>query len=186
MPDMVTLKINGQTVTVPKGTYILKAAQMAGIDVPNFCYQRSCGRGDRAGICTVEILGRRGGLIESCATPVREGMEVATHSPACIDARRRILRLYLIDHALNCAVCDASGECFLQDYTYEHGVNKNPYRRSKRKSPTLHFSDLIDYNWDRCIMCARCSRVCDEVIGATALSFSSRGLGVGDHAGLRQ
>jgi predicted molibdopterin-dependent oxidoreductase YjgC len=177
MPDeMVTLKINGQTVTVPRGTYILKAAQMAGIDVPNFCYQPELRPWGSCRICTVEILGRRGGLIESCATPVREGMEVATHSPACIDARQQILRLYLVDHALDCAVCDASGECFLQDYTYEHGIDENPYRRPKRKSPTLHFSDLVDYNWDRCIMCARCSRVCDEVIGATALSFASRGL----------
>ncbi|MCC6628323.1 MAG: molybdopterin-dependent oxidoreductase, partial [Chloroflexi bacterium] len=176
MADMVTLKINGQTVTVPRGTYILKAAQMAGIDVPNFCYQQELRPWGSCRICTVEILGRRGGLIESCATPVREGMEVATHSPACMDARQEILRLYLIDHALDCAICDASGECFLQDYTYEHGVDANPYRRPKRKSPTLHFSDLIDYNWDRCIMCARCTRVCDEVIGATALSFTSRGL----------
>lgn len=176
MPDMVTLKINGQTVTVPKGTYILKAAQMAGIDVPNFCYQQELRPWGSCRICTVEILGRRGGLVESCATPVREGMEVATHSPACIDARQQILRLYLIDHALDCAICDASGECYLQDYTYEHGIDENPYRRPKRKAPTKHFSDLIDYNWDRCIMCARCARVCDEVIGATALAFGSRGL----------
>lgn len=176
MADMVTLKINGQTVTVPRGTYILQAAKMAGIDVPNFCYQPELRPWGSCRICTVEILGRRGGLIESCATPVREGMEVATHSPACIDARQQILRLYLVDHALDCAICDASGECFLQDYTYEHGIDENPYRRPKRKSPTLHFSDLIDYNWDRCIMCARCSRVCEEVVGATALSFSSRGL----------
>lgn len=176
MADMVTLKINGQTVTVPRGTYILQAAKMAGIDVPNFCYQPELRPWGSCRICTVEILGRKPYLIESCATPVREGMEVATHSAPCIDARQQILRLYLVDHALDCAICDASGECFLQDYTYEHGLNENPYRRPKRKSPTLHFSDLIDYNWDRCIMCARCSRVCDEVVGATALAFTSRGL----------
>ncbi|MBX6341561.1 MAG: molybdopterin-dependent oxidoreductase, partial [Thermomicrobiaceae bacterium] len=127
-------------------------------------------------ICTVEILGRRGGLVESCAAQVREGMEVLTHSPAVLESRQFILQMYLIDHALDCPTCDKSGECYLQDNTYLHNVHANPYRRPKLAKPYKHLSDVIDYKWDRCIICARCTRVCDEVIGVTAIEVQGRGL----------
>jgi predicted molibdopterin-dependent oxidoreductase YjgC len=173
---MVTGKINGQDVTVPAGTTILEAARMADIEVPNLCYQPLLRPWGSCRICTVQILGKRGGLIESCATPLGEGMEVLTHSEECVQARQYILQMYLIDHALDCPTCDKSGECYLQDNTYLHNVNANPYRRPKFAQPYVHFSDLIDYKWDRCIMCNRCTRVCDEVIGVTAIESTFRGL----------
>lgn len=173
---LVTLTIDGQEVTVPAGTYILQAAEAAGIEVPNLCYQPLLRPWGSCRLCTVEILGARGGMIESCATPVREGMEVATHSPAVVEARQFILQMYLIDHALDCPTCDKSGECYLQDNTYLHNVNANPYRRPKLAQPYKHFRDTIDYKWDRCIVCARCTRVCEEVIGVTAITISGRGL----------
>ena len=173
---MVTGKINGEDVTVPAGTYILEAARLAGIEVPNLCYQPLLRPWGSCRICTVEILGKRGGLIESCATPLGEGMEVLTHSPEVIQARQYILQMYLIDHALDCPTCDKSGECYLQDNTYLHNVNANPYRRPKLAQAYEHFSELIDYKWDRCIMCNRCTRVCDEVIGVTAIESINRGL----------
>lgn len=172
----VTGKIDGQDVTVPAGTTILEASRMAGIDVPNLCFQPLLRPWGSCRICTVEILGKRGGLIESCATPLGEGMEVLTHSEKCIDARQFVLQMYLIDHALDCPTCDKSGECYLQDNTYLHNVNTNPYRRPKLAAPYVHFSDLIDYKWDRCIMCNRCTRVCDEVIGVTAIESISRSM----------
>lgn len=173
---LVTLKINDQEVTVPEGTTILQAAQSAGIEVPNLCYQPRLRPWGSCRICTVEVLGRRGGLIESCAAQVREGMEVLTHSPEVLESRRFILQMYLIDHALDCPTCDKSGECYLQDNTYLHNVHMNPYRRPKLAKPYTHLSDVIDYKWDRCIMCARCTRVCDEVIGVTAIEVLNRGL----------
>ncbi len=173
---LVTGTINGQEVTVPAGTYILEAARMAGIEVPNLCYQPLLRPWGSCRICTVQILGKRGGLIESCATPLAEGMEVLTHSPEVIQARQYILQMYLIDHALDCPTCDKSGECYLQENTYLHNVNANPYRRPKLAQPYEHFSELIDYKWDRCIMCNRCTRVCDEVIGVTAIESTSRSL----------
>jgi predicted molibdopterin-dependent oxidoreductase YjgC len=173
---MVTGKINGQDVTVPQGTTILEAAREAGIEVPNLCYQPLLRPWGSCRICTVEILGKRGGLIESCATPLGEGMEVLTHSEPCIDARQFVLQMYLIDHALDCPTCDKSGECYLQDNTWLHNVNTNPYRRPKFAQPYVHFSDIIDYKWDRCIMCNRCTRVCDEMIGVTAIESSYRGM----------
>ncbi|MDQ2682561.1 MAG: molybdopterin-dependent oxidoreductase [Chloroflexota bacterium] len=173
---MVTGKINGMDVTVPAGTTILEAARSVGIDIPNLCYQPLLRPWGSCRICTVEILGKRGGLIESCATPLGEGMEVQTHSEPTVDARQFVLQMYLIDHALDCPTCDKSGECYLQDNTYLHNVNANPYRRPKFAQPYVHFSDLIDYKWDRCIMCNRCTRVCDEVIGVTAIESTYRSL----------
>ncbi len=139
---------------------------MAGIEVPNLCFQPLMRAWGSCRICTVEILGKRGGLIESCATPLAEGMEVLTHSPSVMQARQFILQMYLIDHALDCPTCDKSGECYLQDNTYLHNIHANPYRRPKFAQPYTHFSELIDYKWDRCIMCNRCTRVCDEMIAS--------------------
>jgi predicted molibdopterin-dependent oxidoreductase YjgC len=173
---MVTGTINGQEVTVPAGTVILEAGRMAGIEIPNLCFQPLLRAWGSCRICTVQILGKRGGLIESCATPLTEGMEVLTHTPEVMQARQFILQMYLIDHALDCPTCDKSGECYLQDNTYLHNIHANPYRRPKLAQPYTHFSELIDYKWDRCIMCNRCTRVCDEMIGVTAIESSYRAL----------
>ena len=173
---LVTLKIDDQDVTVPAGTTILQAAEAAGIEVPNLCFQPLLRPWGSCRLCTVEILGSRGGLIESCAAPVREGMEVATLSERVVESRQFILQMYLIDHALDCPTCDKSGECYLQDNTYLHNVNANPYRRPKLAQPYQHFSETIDYKWDRCIMCNRCTRVCDEMVGVIAIEAANRGL----------
>ncbi len=173
---LVTGKINSQDVTVPQGTFILEAARLNGIEIPNLCYQPLLRPWGSCRICTVEILGKRGGLIESCTTPLAEGMEVLTHSPEVVQARQYILQMYLIDHALDCPTCDKSGECYLQDNTYLHNINANPYRRPKLAQPYEHFSATIDYKWDRCIMCNRCTRVCDEVVGVVAIETANRSL----------
>lgn len=174
--QLVTLTIDGQEVTVPAGTTILNAAESAGITVPNLCYQPLLRPWGSCRICTVEILGNRGGLIESCAAQVRDGMEVSTVSEAVVEARQFILQMYLIDHALDCPTCDKSGECYLQDNTYLHNVNANPYRRPKLAQTYKHLSSYIDYKWDRCIICARCTRVCHEMVGVTAIEVVGRGL----------
>lgn len=173
---MVTGTINGQSVTVPAGTSILEASRSAGIDVPNLCFQPLMRAWGSCRICTVETLGKRGGLVESCAAQFTEGMEVETHSEESLKARQYILQMYLIDHALDCPTCDKSGECYLQDNTYLHNINTNPYRRPKNATPYEHFSPNIDYKWDRCIMCNRCTRVCDEIIGVTAIESTNRAL----------
>ncbi|HYI16498.1 MAG TPA: 2Fe-2S iron-sulfur cluster-binding protein, partial [Thermomicrobiales bacterium] len=173
---LVTLTIDGQEVTVPAGTTILQAAEANGIEVPNLCFQPLLRPWGSCRICTVEILGSRGGLIESCATPVREGQEVSTISPAVVEARQFILQMYLIDHALDCPTCDKSGECYLQDNTYLHNISANPFRRPKLAQPYKHLRETIDYKWDRCIICSRCTRVCEEMIGVTAITIAGRGL----------
>jgi formate dehydrogenase major subunit len=177
-PDtkLITLTINDQSVTVPEGSTILEACQSAGIEVPNLCYQPLLRPWGSCRICTVEVLGRRGGLVESCAAVARDGMEVLTHSEPALESRQFVLQMYLVDHALDCPTCDKSGECYLQDNTYLHNVHTNPYGRPKLAQEYVHLSDLIDYKWDRCIICARCTRVCDEVIGVTAIEVLGRGL----------
>lgn len=173
---MVTGKINDREITVPAGTVILEAARMGGIEIPNLCFQPMLRAWGSCRVCVVKVLGKRGGLIESCATPFTEGMEVLTHSPESEASRQFLLQMYLIDHALDCPTCDKSGECYLQDNTYLHNVTGNPYRRPKLAQPYTHFSELIDYKWDRCIMCNRCTRVCDEMIGVTAIETTARSL----------
>jgi predicted molibdopterin-dependent oxidoreductase YjgC len=103
-------------------------------------------------------------------------MEVLTHSPESLQARQFILQMYLIDHALDCPTCDKSGECYLHDNTYLHNVSANPFRRPKIAMPYKHLRETIDYKWDRCIICSRCTRVCEEMIGVTAITIAGRGL----------
>jgi NADH dehydrogenase/NADH:ubiquinone oxidoreductase subunit G len=174
--QLVTVTINGQEVTVPEGTTVLEACELVDIEVPNLCFQPLLRPWGSCRLCTVEVLGRRGGLVESCAAIVRDGMEVLTHSEPALESRQFILQMYLVDHALDCPTCDKSGECYLQDNTYLHNVHTNPYQRPKLAQPYVHLSDLIDYKWDRCIICARCTRVCHEMIGVTAIEVVGRGL----------
>jgi predicted molibdopterin-dependent oxidoreductase YjgC len=174
--QMVTGVINGQEVTAPAGTSVLLAARAAGIEIPNLCYQPLMRAWGSCRICTVEILGKRGGLDTSCSAVFQAGMEVLTHSPEVMRSRPYILPMYLIDHALDCPTCDKSGECYLQDNTYLHNINTNPYRRPKLAQPYERFSGTMDYKWDRCIMCNRCPRVCDAMIGVVAIEQSNRAL----------
>ena len=173
---MVTGTINGQEVTVPAGTVILEAARMAGIEIPNLCFQPLLRAWGSCRICTVEILGKRGGLIESCATPLTDGMEVLTHSPDVMQARQFILQMYLIDHASGLPDVRQVRRVLPPGQHLPHNIHANPYRRPKFAQPYTHFSELIDYKWDRCIMCNRCTRVCDEVIGVTAIEGAYRSL----------
>ncbi len=155
----VTGKINGQDVTVPVGTTILEAARMSGIEVPNLCFQPKLRPWGSCRICTVEILGKRDGLIESCATPLGEGMEVLTHSDPVVDARQFVLQMYLVDHALDCPTCDKSGECYLQDNTYLH--TSTPIRTAGRSSPsrtsTSAISSITNGTAASCATAARAS-----------------------------
>ena len=176
MAKDVTCIINGKNVTVPAGTTIINAAKKLGITITSFCYQPDLRPWGSCQMCVVNVLGRRGGTQISCATPVRDGMEVATHDEVSYKARQDLLKLFLIDHALDCPTCDASGECQLQDATYEYGVAENPFHRPKRVREVAHFSDLIDFKHDRCVTCSQCIRTCEEVIGASAITMANRGL----------
>jgi len=176
MAKDVTCIINGKSVTVPAGTTIINAAKKIGVTITSFCYQPDLRAWGSCQMCVVNVLGKRGGSIISCATPVRDGMEVATHDELSYRNRQDLLKLFLVDHALDCPTCDASGECQLQDSTYEYGVAANPFHRPKRVREIEHFSDLIDFKHDRCVTCSQCIRTCEEVIGASAITMANRGI----------
>ncbi len=174
-PKLITCTINGQQFQVPEGTLAIEAARLQGIDVPNFCYEPSLRPWGSCRMCMVEVHGRRPYLTEGCSLPMREGTEISTHSPGCVQARQDMMRFFLIDHALDCPVCDKSGECKMQDYTYEYNVYNNPLRRPKRAEEMRTYSPLISYKLDRCVVCAQCVRVCEEIVGATAITMAQRG-----------
>jgi predicted molibdopterin-dependent oxidoreductase YjgC len=171
---MVTLKIDGIEVTVPPGTMILEAAAKAGVKIPTLCNNRRLIPFGACRICVVQQKGRRG-FIPACFNPVRNGMEILTKTPEIIQARRTQLQLILIDHAIECPVCDAGGQCQLQNLVYEYGVVDNPFKGPKANWPVDHVSPFIERNLNRCILCGMCVRIDDEVVGANELSFIGRG-----------
>ncbi len=171
---MVTLKIDGIEVAVPPGTMILEAAAKAGVKIPTLCHNKRLIPFGACRLCVVQQKGRRG-LIPACFNPVRNGMEILTSTPEVIQARRTQLQLILIDHAVECPICDAGGQCQLQDLVYEYGVADNPFKGPKANWPVDHVSPFIERNLNRCILCGMCVRVDDEVVGANELSFIGRG-----------
>ncbi len=171
---MVTLTIDGVQVTVPPGTMILEAAAKAGIKIPTLCHNKRLMPFGACRICVVQQKGRKN-LIPACFNPVRNGMEILTHTPEVIKARRIQLQLILISHPLDCPVCDAGGHCELQNLVYEYGVTDNPFQGEKTNLPTDHVSPFIERNLNRCILCGMCVRIDDEVVGANELSFIGRG-----------
>jgi formate dehydrogenase alpha subunit len=172
---MITLTIDGVQVTVPQGTMILEAAARAGIRIPTLCNNNRLLPYGACRVCVVQQKGRRG-LTPACFNPVRHGMEILTNTPEVIKARRTQLQLILISHPLECPVCDAGGQCQLQDLVYEYGVADNPFPGEKANLPADHVSPFIERNLNRCILCGMCVRICDEVVGANELSFVNRGI----------
>lgn len=171
---MVTVTIDGVQVIVPRGTMILQAAEKAGIKIPTLCHNKRLNPFGACRLCVVQQKGRRG-LMPACFNPVRNGMEILTNTPEVIKARKIQLQLILITHPLDCPVCDAGGQCQLQNLVYEYGVNSNPYKSEKANLPPDHVSAFIERNTNRCILCGMCVRICDEVVGANELSFLNRG-----------
>jgi len=171
---MVTLTIDGIQVTVPPGTMILEAAAKAGIKIPTLCNSKRLIPFGACRLCVVQQKGRRG-LMPACFNPARNGMEILTNTPEVIKARQTQLQLILISHPLDCPVCDAGGQCELQNLVYEYGVAANPFHGEKAQQPADHVSLFIERNTNRCILCGMCVRICDEVVGANELSFMNRG-----------
>ena len=172
---MVTLTIDGVQVSVPPGKMILDAAAKAGIKIPTLCNNKRLMPFGACRMCVVQQKGRRGFLM-ACFTPVRNGMDILTNTPEIIKARRTQLQLILISHPLDCPVCDAGGWCDLQNLVYEYGVADNPFKGEKTDLPVDHVSPFIERYPNRCMLCGMCVRICDEVVGASELSFVNRGV----------
>jgi len=173
--EMVTLTVDKKQITVKKGTMILEAAEKAGMKIPALCADKRLIGFGACRMCVVQLKGKKA-LIPACFNPVREGMDVITNSPEIIEARRAQLQLILAEHPLDCPVCDKAGECQLQDLVYEYGVVDNPYRMKRVQKAVERLSPFIERDMNRCVLCGKCVRICNEVQGVGEISFLNRGI----------
>jgi len=171
---MVNLTIEGRPVTVAEGTTILEAAKTAGILIPHYCYHPGLPVAGVCRMCLVEVE-KAPKLAPSCATTVAEGQVVHVYTEKSLDARKGVLEMLLINHPLDCPICDQSGECELQDYTYQEGRADSRYREPKRFNPVEDFGGDVMYVPNRCILCTRCVRFMDDVAHEPTLNVSERG-----------
>ncbi len=173
-PNLVTLTIEGRAVSVPAGTTILEAAKTAGVLIPHYCYHPGLPIAGVCRMCLVEVE-KAPKLAPSCATTVGEGQVVHVYSEKAHEARKGVLELLLINHPLDCPICDQSGECELQDYTFQEGRADSRYHEPKRFNPAEDFGGDVLYVTNRCILCTRCVRFMDDVAQDTALCVQERG-----------
>jgi len=172
---MVNLTIDGKQVTVKRTATIYEAAKEVGIDIPVLCYAKKLLPYGACRVCLVEVEQMKGRLIPSCTTPVTEGMVVTTSSPEINKVRKTVLEFLLVNHVVECPVCDKGGECDLQDLTYEYEVVTNRFEGVKFDLPKDEVNPLIERNMNRCVLCGKCARVCDEIVGYGSYSFINRG-----------
>jgi len=172
--QLVTLTIEGRQVSVPAGTSILEAAKYAGILIPHYCYHPSLSIAGNCRMCQVEVE-KMPKLAPACATAAAEGQVVHVYTEKALEARKGVLEMLLINHPLDCPICDKSGECELQDYTYQEGRGEGRLRDPKRFNPAEDFGGDVLYTTNRCILCTRCVRFMDEVAQDTVLNVSERG-----------
>ena len=171
---MVSLTIEGRPVTVPDGMSILEAAKTAGVLIPHYCYHPGLPVAGVCRMCLVEVE-KFPKLAPACATSVGEGQVVHVHSPKALEARKGVLEFLLINHPLDCPICDQAGECELQDYTFAEGRADSRYREPKRFNPVEDFGGDVLYVQNRCILCTRCVRFMSEVAQDPVLNVSERG-----------
>ncbi len=175
MDQSVTLNIDGRDVAVPPGTMVLEAAKRAGIIIPSLCNQEKLLPAGLCRLCLVEIEKMRG-LQAACATAVREGMIVHTDTPAVLHNRRMVLELLCTNHPLDCPVCDAAGDCRLQDYVFQYGRGESRFVEQKRhKGKAIRLGPAVVLDQERCVLCQRCVRYCEEVLDDRQLAVFQRG-----------
>ena len=174
--DQVTLTVNGQSVTVPKGTLILDAAKKIGIDIPIFCSLPKMAPVAVCRMCLVEVE-KMPKLQPACAVYVAEGMVVQTTTDQVNKYQKGVLEFLLINHPLDCPICDKGGECPLQDQTYQYGPGASRYQFDKAHfDKAVPLSDKIVLDRERCILCWRCTRFSEEISGERELALIQRGV----------
>ncbi len=172
--ETVTLTIDDQTITVPKGTTILHAAETVGTRVPHYCYHAGLSAPAICRLCLVEVE-KAPKLVPACVTQVAEGQVVHTQSDKSLAMRRGVLEFYLQNHPLDCPICDQSGECKLQDYAHAEGRFHGRGKEPKRVFGRDDFGGDVLFYGDRCVMCTRCVRFMNEVEQEPRLTVVERG-----------
>ncbi|MEY2463354.1 MAG: NADH-quinone oxidoreductase subunit, partial [Acidimicrobiaceae bacterium] len=175
--ETVDLTINGMAVTAPKGQLVIEAAEEHGVFIPRFCYHPRMQSVGMCRMCIVDIDGGRGATLQpACMIPVAPDMKVDTESEATKKAQDGVLEFLLINHPLDCPVCDKGGECPLQDNAYAYGPGESRFIEEKRHfEKPIPISDLVFLDRERCILCDRCTRFAKDVAGDPLIHFINRG-----------
>ncbi len=171
---MPTIEIDGKTLDVEKGKMIIEAADAAGIYIPRFCYHEKLSIAANCRMCLVEVE-KAPKPLPACATPVVDGMKVFTSSPLAVEAQKGTMEFLLINHPLDCPVCDQGGECPLQDQALGYGKDISRFTEKKRAVDDKDIGPLIETEMTRCIHCTRCVRFGQEVAGIMELGMTGRG-----------
>ena len=172
---MPKLSIDGKEIEVPAGTNLIEAARLCGIDVPHYCYHSGLSVAGQCSLCMVDIEKTPRPSI-ACNTMAADGMVVHTQSPRVIETRKSIMEFHLINHPLDCPVCDQAGECWLQIYYMKHGLYDPRMVDTKVHKPkAVPLGPHVMLDAERCILCSRCVRFCDEITGTGELGIFNRG-----------
>jgi NADH-quinone oxidoreductase subunit G len=172
----VTLTVDGKKLTAPAGSLLIEACKNVGIEVPSFCYYPGLSLQGACRMCVVKIE-KMPKLQTACTTVVTEGMVVSTDSDEVRQARKGMVELLLGNHPLDCPVCDAGGECELQDMTFSYGAAESKFMEAKNHKEEQQWSPVVYFDRPRCILCYRCVRVCGEGMDVWALGVQNRGVG---------
>lgn len=171
---MVNIEIDGKKIHAREGSMVIEAADDAGINIPRFCYHKKLSIAANCRMCLVEVE-RAAKPLPACATPVTDGMKVFTRSAKAVAAQKGVMEFLLINHPLDCPICDQGGECELQDVALTYGSDVSQYAESKRVLPSKDFGPLIGGDMTRCIHCTRCVRFGTEIAGVCEMGSIGRG-----------
>lgn len=171
---MPNLKIDGISVSATEGTTILDAAKSADIPIPTLCHHPKLTPYGGCRLCIVDVKGINR-PVTSCTTPVTEGMEVSTTNPEIEKLRGTILELLLSDHPNDCMICEKAGDCTLQELAYFYGIRENRFEGERRQYTEKDDNPFIGRNMEKCILCGKCVRICDEIQGVGAIDLTYRG-----------
>lgn len=172
--ETFTFKIDDQEIEAKKGQTVLEAGLDNGIFVPHYCWHPGLSISGNCRMCLVHMKGGRKPII-ACQTQASPGMEIEAYSEAAKRTREGVMEFLLINHPLDCPVCDQAGECDLQEYSYQHGRGESRFDENKNQKPNKDFGEYVRFNGNRCIVCTRCVRFCEEVTGTAELSIRERG-----------
>ncbi len=172
--DMITLTINEQELQAKPGTMLIQVADAAGIHIPRFCYHKKLSVAANCRMCLVDVE-KAPKAIPACATPVMDGMKVLTRSERAVSAQKAVMEFLLINHPLDCPICDQGGECELQDLSIAHGNSSSNFNEMKRVVIDKDIGPLIETEMTRCIQCTRCVRFGEEIAGMREMGATGRG-----------
>ncbi|MDX1555697.1 MAG: NADH-quinone oxidoreductase subunit NuoG [Xanthomonadales bacterium] len=172
--EMVSIEVDGVPMEVPKNSMIIEATDKAGIDIPRFCYHKKLSIAANCRMCLVDVE-KAPKPLPACATPVMDGMKVYTESRRAIDAQHGVMEFLLINHPLDCPICDQGGECELQDLAMGYGRSVSRFTERKRVVKDKNLGPLVHSDMTRCIHCTRCVRFLEEIAGTCEMGGAGRG-----------